>query len=212
MRMSCRAADELGRCDVLEGLRRNTYRAARLGEKFCGVDRFVIQSSAMFGGQRASSNHASLPCSGANREKKNLRRGVNRFVSQSGGQRVLCVSAEVDQTERAAAYQTPKQSELTSYNKYLQIPTLCSISYAVISPRSHSSARPREGLSIKSLPAQFLQRGRAEAEAKKPQPEASRRADVSTTTTTSSSTSTSTSSTTSASTWRERRCFRRQRR
>jgi hypothetical protein len=82
----------------------------------------------------------------------------------SSGKQVLCVSAEVDQTERAAAYQTPKQSELTSYNKYLQIPTLCSISYAVISPRSHSSARPREGLSIKSLPAQFLQRGRAEAE------------------------------------------------
>jgi hypothetical protein len=34
-----------------------------LGEKFCGVDRFILQRSAVFGGQRASSNHASLPCS-----------------------------------------------------------------------------------------------------------------------------------------------------
>ena len=30
------------------------------------------------------------------------------------------------QSERVAACQTPKQSELTSYKKYLQIPTLCS--------------------------------------------------------------------------------------
>jgi hypothetical protein len=34
-----------------------------LGEKFCGVDRITLQSSALFGGQRASSNRAYLPCS-----------------------------------------------------------------------------------------------------------------------------------------------------
>ena len=38
-----------------------------LGEKFCGVDRITLQSSVMFGRQRASSNHASVPCSGTTR-------------------------------------------------------------------------------------------------------------------------------------------------
>jgi hypothetical protein len=59
---------------------------------------------------------------------ENLQRGVNRFVSHSGGQRVLCVFLPnlPDQSERVAACQTPKQSSVQINNKCLQIPTLCS--------------------------------------------------------------------------------------
>ena len=39
-----------------------------LGEKFCGVDRIILQSSTVLGGQRASSNHAFLPCFGTIRK------------------------------------------------------------------------------------------------------------------------------------------------
>jgi hypothetical protein len=129
--MSCRAADELGRCDVLEGLRRNTIlKGSSLNRWNLSTKSYAASTDLLSRALRCSEGSACRQTTPLCRvlwvQTENLRRGVNRFVAQSGGQRVLCVSAEVDQTERAAACQTPKQSELTSYNKYLQISTLCS--------------------------------------------------------------------------------------
>jgi hypothetical protein len=96
MRLSCRAASELGRCDVLDGLRRNTYsKGSSLNRCNLSAKSSAASTELLSKALRCSEGSArrqTTPLCRVPEQSPNLRRGVNRFVSQSGGLRILSVS------------------------------------------------------------------------------------------------------------------------
>jgi hypothetical protein len=117
----------------------------------------------VFGGQRASSNHASLPCSEQSENLNAESTDSSAIPVDSEFCVCFCRIFRINPNESLPAKRRNNQVFKLTTNVYKFLHYV-QISYLVIPPRRPSSARPREGLSIKSLPAQFLQRGRAEAE------------------------------------------------